>query len=191
MTNMKILNFIVIAIIISSCASFGTKTISKSSALKTFELKKIGYSQMASEDILDKIIPGTSTYFYNAIDSYYSGKQINIEKHLLLKFNDLNEIDTSEIKNICKQFNLDGFLCTQLKYKFVDNYYLMIPLGKSEDTFTEMKLFDKNGNLILHTKHNTAMGNSYMKPPKADKTVKDGIFGALKRIDLEILKSKQ
>ena len=68
---------------------------------------------------------------------------------------------------------------------------MYIPLGKSEDAYVEMKLFDKNGVLIVHTKHNTSAGNSYMMPPKAERTIKDGTVGALRQIIKEIEKSSQ
>lgn len=35
---------------------------------------------------------------------------------------------------------------------------------------------------MLHTKHNTHMGNSYFDFPDAERTVKDGTTGALGRV---------
>lgn len=95
------------------------------------------------------------------------------------------------LMKLCQEYGLDGYLCTQIKYKFADNYYMYIPLGSSEDAYVEIKLFDKNGLLLLHTKHNTSAGNSYMMPPKAEQTVRDGTVGALKQISKEIERSKR
>ena len=49
-----------------------------------------------------------------------------------------------------------------------------------------MKLFDRNGRLLVFSHHNTLQGHSYMMPPPADRTVYDGAEGALKRIAKEI-----
>lgn len=114
-----------------------------------------------------------------------------IKKYNLSKFELFDEIDTTEISKICKENSLDGYLCTQIKYKFGDYYYSFAFLGQSEDTYIEIKLYDSTGKLILHTKHNTAMGNSYMMPPKAEQTIKDGVFGNLKQILKELNKIKK
>jgi hypothetical protein len=187
----KIANIWVFSIIIlSSCAAFGTKTIYKSNNLNSYDFNKLGFSQPANEMTLNKIKENTSKIYQNAIENYFTNKKIKIEKHDLTKFESINSIDTEEIKKICNDNNLDGYICTQIKYKFVDNYYMFIPLGKSEDAFVEMKLYDKNGMLIINTKHNTSAGNSYMMPPKAEQTIKDGTVGALKRIMKEIENKK-
>lgn len=188
---LNLVGLLIFILTISGCAALGTKTISRSSNLNVYEIKKIGYSQPASEEILNKIRPNTSTIYQSAIEEYFADKTIKIEKHNLSKFELIDNIDTSEIIKICQENSLDGYLCVQIKYKFVDNYYMYILLGKIEDAYVEIKLFDKNGILLLHTKHNTSAGNSYMMPPKAEQTVKDGTIGALKQISKEIERSKR
>jgi len=186
--NMLILGVLMLTLIISGCAALGTKTILRSNNLNSYNFKKLGYSQPASEDILNKIRQNTSNIYQSAVEAFFADKAIKVEKHNLSDFKLIDRVDTAEITKICHENGLDGYFCTQIKYKFVDTYYVIIPLGKSEDAYVEIKLYDNNGKLILHTKHNTFAGNSYMMAPKAEQTVRDGTFGALKRIIKEIKK---
>lgn len=181
-------SLVLILLTLSGCTTFGTRTITKPIYGQSFEFASLGYSQLANESLLNKIKPQTSQLYVNAMEGFYANKNTKIQNHNLEKFDLISDIDPSEIKRICQEFKLDGFLCTQIKYKFFDNYYMVIPLGRSEDVYSEIKLFDKNGNVIVHTKHNTASGNSYMMPPKAEKTIKDGVVGALKQIEKELAK---
>ncbi len=181
-----IVGLLIFITILSGCSALGTKTIYKTNNLNSYNLQKIGYSQLASEERLNKIRPFTSKIYQVAFENYFSNKTLKIEKHDLSKFELIENIDTTEIIKICSDYDLDGYICTQIKYKFVDNYYNYIPIGKSEDAYVEMKLFDNHGKLILYTKHNTSAGNSYLMPPKAEQTIRDGTVGALKQIIKEI-----
>ncbi|MEO9005215.1 MAG: hypothetical protein ABI288_10780 [Ginsengibacter sp.] len=175
----------------SGCAALGTKTLTKSKEIKKYNISKIGYSQLASENILNRIKGGTSEIFQLSMEQYFENKSIKIEKHTLMHFDFIENIDPNEIINICKENNLDGFLCTQIKYKFVNTSYMFIPTGKSEDVYVNIKLFNNTGELMCHTRHNTLAGNSYMMAPKANKTIRDGTFGALNQIFKEISRSKK
>jgi hypothetical protein len=187
----KITSFaiLIFALILTGCAAIGTKTIYKTTNLNNYDFNNIGYSQPASDNVLNKIRPNTSKIFYSAFIEFFTAKTLKIEKYELTDFKTITEIDTSKIRKICTENDLDGYICTQIKYKFVNNYYMYIPIGKSEDAYVEMKLYDKKGILIIHTKHNTYAGNSYMMPPKAEQTIRDGTIGALKRILKEVEKS--
>ncbi len=194
MINLGIRNIIFLVIllftlVLSGCSVVGTRTLYKTDNLNKYDFKKIGYSQPASDSLLNIIRPSTSKIFNLAFNDFFTNKALDIVKCRLKDFELIDKIDTAEIIRICSEKNLDAYICTQIKYKFVSNYYMYIPLGKSEDVYVEMKLYDKNGTLIIHTKHNTYMGNSYMMPPKAEKTIRDGTFGTLKRIFKEIEKS--
>ena len=70
------------------------------------------------------------------------------------------------------------------RLKFIHTHYsaYFIPLGQSYDTEVVMKVFNRKGKLLLSVLHNTVKGNSYFKAPTADRTVKDGTAGAIKRI---------
>ncbi len=180
-TNRIVLGLIIATFLFSGCAAIGTKTIYKSKDQASFNFSRLGYSQLASEETLNKIRPGTSKIFQSVLEDFLSNGGTTIEKHSLSKFEIVTEIDREEISRICFDNNLDAYLCTQITYRFVDNYYTAIPFGKSEDAYVEMKLFDSSGRLIIHTKHNTLAGNSYMMPPKAEQTIKGGTVGALKK----------
>jgi len=176
----------ILMIVLSGCSALGTKTISKSENLKSFDLRRLGYSQVASEIILNKMRPKTSTIFESAMEDYFFDKAVNIQKYELMKFEYIEDIDSSEVIQICNINNLDGYLCTQVVYKSIDNYDTILPLATSEDAYVEIKLFDNQGKLLIHTKHNTFAGNSYLGIPRAEKTVRNGTIGALKRIMKEI-----
>ena len=190
--NRKLSPFLIVVatLFLSGCAALGTKTIYKENKLNVYNFNNLGYSQVANEDIINKIRPNTSKIYESAIKEYFLNKPIKIKKCDLEKFNSIDDIDTTEIIKLCTENNLDGYICTQIKYKFSNNYYMYIPLGKSEDAYVSMKLFNKNGHLVLYTIHNTSTGNSYMMPPKAEKTIRDGTIGALKQIFKEIEKAK-
>lgn len=174
---------LVFALIISGCAAIGTKTIYKTNNLNNYDFNNLGYSQPASENVLNSIRSNTSRVYYSAFNEFFSNEKLKIEKYELRNFELIDIVDTSEIKRICTENNLDGYICTQIKYRFVHSF------GMSEDAYVEMKLYNYNGFLIIHTKHNTYAGNSYMMPPKAEQTIRDGTIGALKRIFKEIEKS--
>jgi hypothetical protein len=178
----KIFIFFLAGYILSACAALGSKTLMKSGDLSHQSLNKIGISQIANEEYMDKIIPKTSLYYKNSVDEFFYYQNFKISHYRLTEYYSLEHIDSSEIIKLCKEFNLDGFICTKIKYKFTDNYINYIPIGISEDVIVEMKVFSKNGNELLHVSHDSKKGNVYMMPPRATKTVRDGTIGALKRI---------
>jgi len=187
--NIKIIGILLITIGTVGCAALGTKTISKSNNLNAYEINNIGYSQIANEDNLNKIRPNTSNLYQSTLEDFFTKNSIQTSKYNLSSFESFEDIDKTEIIKLCSENGLDGFICGKIKYKFVNNYYMYIPLGKSEDAYVEIQLYDKNGLSILHTKHNTSMGNSYMMPPKAEQTIRDGTLGALKQIMKELIKN--
>ena len=101
-------------------------------------------------------------------------------------FEKWTDLDKQKIADICISNNLDGIIFTKLIFIQIKYTMMFIPISQSLDTEVEMQYFDANGNLILHTKHNTANGNAYPDPPIAEKTIPDGVKGALKRIFKEI-----
>ena len=181
---------LILVLLISGCAALVTITIQKANNLNSYEINKLGYSQLASEEILNSIKSNTSIIYQSNVEEFFSNESIVAEKYTLSKFESIDTIAVSEIVELCQKNDLDCYLCTQIKYKFALYFYMFIPLGKSEDVIVDMKLFDKQGVLMLHTMHSTSAGNSYMMPPKAKKTVRDGTLGALKQIMKEIEQSK-
>ena len=96
-----IVEIILFILLLSGCAALGTKTIYKSNTLNSYSFKKLGYSQPASQDILDQIRPNTSTFYQAAFEEFFLTKPIKIEKHSLSKFELMDKLDTTEIKRIC------------------------------------------------------------------------------------------
>ena|ERR1043166_1654999 len=180
----------IFSLVLIGCAALGTKTVYKAQDFGFTKLTRIGFSQIVNEDALNRIRPNTSTLFESAFKKYFQGKPYTVEVYRLSKLYSLDSADTSEIQQLCSDHSLDAYICTQIRYKFVNNTYMFIPLGKSEDAYVEMKMFNRKGELAIQTKHNTSAGNSYMMPPKAEQTIEDGTFGALKRIFKEIDKSR-
>jgi len=186
--HLKIVSLLLSSIIIVGCTAFGSKTIMKSANLNYQPINNLGISQIASEEILNQIISNTSIHYKNSVDEFFYYRNIKISHCRLPDYYYFESIDPSEITKLCTELNLDGFICTTLKYKFTKHTINFIPYGKSEDVIVEMKLFSRNGVELLHVSHDSQKGNVYMLPPKASKTIRDGTMGALKRIMKEINK---
>ena len=177
-----------ITVLSTNCATFGTKTLYKKESSGLVIPKKLGFSQLKSESIIDQIIKETSNKYGKVMSSELEKigiESLNVEYPNFEKWTDLEK---KKISNICTSNKLDGIVFTQLKFINTNYTMMFIPIGKGQDTEVEMQYFDSNGNLIVHTRHNTAMGNTYMNYPNAEKTIPDGIKGALKRIFKEIEK---
>ncbi len=178
---------LILTTVLTSCGAMGTKTLYKTET-NFKKPTKIGFSQVANEDIMDKIVRGSAKIYDSTMINQLATQNIKSNKIVIENFDGFQGVKTDEIKNICTNNELDGMILTQLKFLNVKYSSMFIPIGVSEDTEVEMQYFDANGNLLLHTKHNTHMGNSYWNFPSADKTVKDGTKGALGRIIKEITK---
>ena len=96
--------------------------------------------------------------------------------------------DTNLIKSTCVLYGVDGIIIANLKFIHVTYSVYFVPIAQNFDTEVELKLFDKYGNLVIQTLHNTYKGNSYMMPPEAETTVRDGVRGALRRLVKELQK---
>ncbi|MEM9052026.1 MAG: hypothetical protein AAGC47_08255 [Bacteroidota bacterium] len=148
----------------------------------------LGYSQLQNEPLLDKIVDNTSLLYNQTMDSELDKLEIESKRVEYTDFVDWSSLQTEEIVDLCASNDLDGILFTKLIFINTKMSLMLIPLGQSMDTEVEMKYFDSNGNLMLHTRHNTANGNSYPEQPKAVRTIPDGVKGNLKRIFKEIEK---
>ena len=185
---LKITSIFCTIILLTNCAAFGTKTLYKKEKNSLVKPKTLGFSQLENEPIIDKIVTGTSDVYDKVMSSELSKLDIKPKSIEYPNFKKWTELEKQTISELCNTNELDGIIFTQLKFVNTNYSMMFIPIGKSQDTEVEMKYFDSNGNLLLHTKHNTAMGNSYMDYPDAEKTVPDGVKGALKRIFKEIEK---
>ncbi|MBL4745134.1 MAG: hypothetical protein JKY08_02075 [Flavobacteriaceae bacterium] len=178
-----ILKFFLISLIIvlTSCGALGTKTLYKSEG----NLKKptiIGFSQVVIEDMTGKIVQGNVKIYDSVMTSELTSQNIHSKKIVIDDFDGFDSINSGLIKSICSRNQLDGIILTQLKFFDVKYTSMFIPIGQSKDTEVEMHYYDRNGKLLLHTKHNTHKGNSYWNSPAVSKTITDGTKGALGRI---------
>ena len=178
----KFICYGVLVCFLSSCAALGSQTIYRTDKAVRFNRARIGYSQLANEEGVNRTVINTSTFYNRAVKEYLAQKNVESVRLELPPFDNLREIDRSSLVKLCEIYNLDGILVGQLKYIYVNYYTLLIPIGQSQDTEVEMQYFDSNGSLLIHTRHNTHQGNSYMFFPSADKTVGDGTIGALNKM---------
>ena len=179
----QILAITIAVFLLESCATLGTKTLYKSGT-KT-EFRKIGFSNLDGNAIVSKIFPQTDSIFKRTFIETFNGYNLTNIIALNNEFS-ISKPDISEISQICKENDLDGFIVSHLKFIHITYSAYFIPYAKTWDTEVEMKLFDNTGNLVLTVLHNTTKGNSYFMPPTADKTIRDGTQGAIKRIAKEL-----
>lgn len=180
--------YVILTILITNCATFGTKTLYKKEANGLNKPISLGFSQLKNDSIIDEIISGTSDIYNSVMESELIKRSVKPQIVKYQNFDKWTDLDEKKISEICSLKKLDGIIFTQLKFINTEYRMMLIPIGKSEDTYVEMKYFDKSGELLLHTKHDTERGNSYLTFPKSKKTVPDGLKGALKRIFKEIEK---
>ena len=187
MRNTSTFFLLFLAILLTGCGALGTKTLYRTKT-NLDKPTKIGFSQVANEEVMNQIIKGSSEIYDTTMTNQLALQNIKSNKIELKNFDGFEGVKADEIKTICTENQLDGMILTQLKFLNVEYSFFFIQAGVSEDTEVEMQYYDANGNLLLHTKHNTHNGNSYWNFPSADKTVADGTKGALGRIIKEIQK---
>jgi hypothetical protein len=168
-----------IAFLLSSCAAVGTSTLHN--ADEGIQIKKIGFNQLNNDSILFQVDSQTDEIFtqtvFETLDEYGLNNSQNFKTNLSFDYP-----DRIAIAQLCAEYDLDGFILARLKFIHVTYSMYALPIAQNFDTEVEMKLFSKEGKLIIRTMHNTLEGNSYMTPPPAFKTIQDGTRGALKRI---------
>ncbi|CAH8283094.1 hypothetical protein EV196_10275 [Mariniflexile fucanivorans] len=166
---LKITSILCTIVLLTNCAAFGTKTLYKKETNSLIKPKTLGFSQLESKPIIDKIVIGTSDIYDQIMASELN--KMDIESHNIEypNFEKWTDLEKQKISDICASNKLDGIIFTQLIFINTKYSMMLIPVGKSQDTEVEMQYFDSNGNLILHTKHNTAKGNSYLDYPDAKK----------------------
>jgi hypothetical protein len=183
----QILTLAIFIIFLEGCATLGTKTLYKSEARS--EIKNIGFSNLDGNAIVSKIFPQTDSIFKKTFIETFKTYNLTDIIPLNIEF-PIAKPNTSEIAQICKENNFDGFVISHLKFIHITYSAYFIPIAKTWDTEVEMKLFDNTGNLMLTVLHNTTKGNSYFMPPTADKTIRDGTQGAIRRIAKELRLTK-
>jgi hypothetical protein len=183
----KLLFFLLVAIVVASCTALGTKTLYKSEA--TINIKKLAFAKLDGSTIVAKIFPQTNYVFGKGVTETFKAYNIDDVTPINREFPIVNP-DKNTIAQICKQNNFDGLVVSHLK--FINHRYTMYMQTTSNwNTEVEMKLFDKDGNLVLAVLHNTSKGNSYVTLQTADRTIYDGAEGAVKRLAKELGLSNQ
>ncbi len=175
--------FLIITILLTSCAALGTKTLYKSKAKNEF--KKLAFAKLDGNRIVSKVFPQTDSIFTNTFIETFRIYNLRDIVPIDGEFS-INEPDLNSIVQICKENNLDGFVVSRLKFINVTYRMNFRPIARNWDTEVEMKLYDKLANLVLAVRHNTTKGNSYIVFPTADRTIHDGTAGAIKRLALEL-----
>lgn len=184
-TYFKIITALVLTLFLTACGAMGTNTLYKNET-KIAKPLRIGFSQVANEEIMEKIVKGSTRVYDLTTTDLLDKHSIASTKIYVEGFEGFDTADSNRIKELCAQHNLEGILLTHLKFLNVQYSSMFIPIGVSEDTEVEMQYYNADGTLLLHTKHNTHMGNSYFAFPAAERTVKDGTAGALGRIMKEM-----
>src|SRR5690606_34703623 len=180
-TYFRIFAALVLTLFLTGCGAMGTNTLYRNET-KIAKPLRIGFSQVANEEIMEKIVKGSTRVYDLTTTELLDKHKIASTKIYVDGFEGFDSADSNSIKELCTQHNLDGMLLTQLKFLNVPYSSMFIPIGVSEDTEVEMQYYNAEGALLLHTKHNTRMGNSYFAFPTAERTVKDGTAGALGRV---------
>lgn len=183
--HFKFITALLLTLFLTGCGAMGTNTLYRNEA-KITKPVRIGFSQVANEEIMEKIVKGSTRVYDLTTTELLEKHNIASTKIYVEGFEGFDTVESNRIKELCMEHNLDGMLLTQLKFLNVQYSSMFIPIGVSEDTEVEMQYYNANGTLLLHTKHNTHMGNSYMTFPAAERTVKDGTAGALGRILKEL-----
>jgi len=177
----KVITVLALPLFLAGCGAMGTNTLYRNEA-KITKPVRIGFSQVANEEIMEKIVKGSTRVYDLTTTELLEKHNIASTKIYFEGFEGFDTAESNRIKELCMEYNLDGMLLTQLKFLNVQYSSMFIPIGVSEDTEVEMQYYNADGTLLLHTKHNTHMGNSYMTFPAAERTVKDGTTGALGRV---------
>ena len=171
-----------IQIVLLGCTAYGTKTLFKTNQ-REVKISEIGIIVSQPDSVSLMIFPELIEFMENIL---FNG--INWSDNFKVKVisDSLNRIsfdpDKNTIRNICMEDTLDGLLISNLKFPYVKHYMYIELFTQNYATIVELKLYDKKGNLILQTSHNTYEGNSYPMLPGPGWTVKDGTYGALDRL---------
>lgn len=180
---MKKLIFLIFIFFLVGCTALGTRTIYKAKTQKT--VQRMGYCTLSNIDDLSSICPEIAYVFDSTICKFSNIYSLDIP--LKIRSIESDSINKDLISEICEQSNLDALLVTNLQFiRTTYTLYYAIPIMSNYDTEVMMQLYDRGGELLYATKHETRRGNSYMKTPTTERTVHDGVKGAFARIAKEI-----
>jgi hypothetical protein len=150
------------------------------------------------------MVEGSGKNFKFSMMEFFIGCETKAEKIPLPGFTSFESIDRQEIATICQKYDLDAYICTEVRYNFI-NYETMTLIGTfdngtSEDIQIEQILFDRNGDPLVHVRHDTFRGyfwtyygfqsgtnlfnpiNNASIILKSEKTIDQGVDRCLSRI---------
>lgn len=174
---MKYLFGILSLAFLTSCAALGSKTIYKSE--KTVPLQNLGCTQLFEAKDLNRIFLYSDSVYFSGLQREYKR---NLGDSLMFVDASINFFSPykPDIISICSRYKLNGLIVSNLRFmRLIMNH---IPAEGWTDSCVELKLFDSNGNLIIHTSHKTSIGNSYGLQPTTERTINDATAGALNRL---------
>lgn len=122
--------------------------------MSAIRLGKLGFSQLAREDELDKLVEGSGKNFKYSMMEFFIGSETKAEKIPLPGFTSFESIDRQEIATICQKYDLDAYVCTEVRYKFMTSIGTLENVT-SEDIIIEQILFDRNGDPLIHVLYDT------------------------------------
>ena len=169
------------------CSSIGNKILYKSPDSIRFE--KFGFVNSEYDTVTNKLYPPANSLFTSTVNDFILTNGSSTP-HYLQTVIAYDNIDTLKMKKLCKENNLDVILITKLY--FISKYYIYKGLLNckpdnqqflaytNSDVCVEMKLFNKNGKLLLFISYNTPQGNGTANSPKEG--IVKGIKGGLKEI---------
>jgi hypothetical protein len=166
----------------TSCASIGGKTLFQSPTISTMKWDKIGYFNLEDDQKIEKHIPYCKF-------AYEDGVEKTMKKNGCNQIMNLNTAVpngakyASLIKEICKKEQLNGVLSVELvPLKIIIGNPNTIDLNNPQYQAAEVKLFDENGDLVMHSRFNTTYGKTYMSQPHPEDFIRDAVAGAIKII---------
>jgi hypothetical protein len=166
--------------LLQSCSVFiGTKTLYTARNIE--KVNRVGYIYLDNDGMLSTIYPQTETVFTSTIAETFTKYSLEtpIKVYDIISF---HKPDTTQIISICKENNLDGLLLSKLRFINATYYVNFFPVMSNIDTEVEMKLFNKEGKVVVITRHNTFNGSDYMFPPTTERTIHDATQRALTKI---------
>lgn len=148
------------------------------------KIKKVIYFEPSVFPEIEEIQEPTNQAFFGAVadqSHLYSGvKTVIINQSL-----DYDNIDNQYIKEIGENNSADAIIVPKVKY-------FKVGFGKyvfSNQVLVSLKLYDRQGNLLIETEYDTYKGNARLTG-KAENSIRIGTQGALK-ILIKALKSKK
>ena len=162
------------------CAAVGTKTIYRTDNVPS--LHKIAYCDLYDNENLTSIYSQTNDVFHSTITEIIEAYGLSTPERIGF----IVKEEKKSISEFCENHHLDALLFTNLHFINVTYTVYFAPVASNLDTEVKMRLYDRQGNILYSTTHNTLKGNSYMMPPPTNRTVSDGVKGAFKRIAKEM-----